>query len=222
MSFTVEDFLGRCNVLPIDKDTVSLDLEGLVELANSCVWKKVAENAEILLKDRNNKDYIIILQLRFEALFRLKMFDELTSEVITAIPQLISNPNIPESKASHIALSMKLLLAEVKFLTGRGDESLEQLYYILNDLKSNINAYDLNEAQTQFWKIRTEMNIINIYIRQRQMKLVVNRLQSLIYENSEILKEINDTRSGDEFKRQYIKSFVQLLAKFSRLLLSVI
>ena len=97
---TVEDltsiFQSDCSRQPLDPKGVSKNLGGMILLAKANMWRAVLETSSMFPFDPSNlknkqavdPDTMSALSLRFEALFRLKMFDELSSEAGKVISQL--------------------------------------------------------------------------------------------------------------------------------------
>eukprot|EP01041_Mallomonas_annulata_P001936 gene1936-3756_t len=76
------------NASPMNTDVVPQNIYGLSILAKSCMWKDVVELSSKLLREdptsTSTTEYngiSVFLKLRWEGLFHMKMFDELSSEL---------------------------------------------------------------------------------------------------------------------------------------------
>jgi hypothetical protein len=164
-----------------------------------------------------NEDSVLnrkVWQLRFEGLFRMKMYDELATEANNLLlneeskEQIEINPNI--------VVSMKLLILEVKVMTGRNQEALDQLYLIRSLLRKETDTH----GSTRFWLLQVGSHIVNAAVRLRNWKTAVNELRRLLCDvKTEIASgsEVFSTADVLSLKR----SQVVIMLRLSRILLQV-
>lgn len=106
---------------------------GLNALVTANVWSRVVPLTAKLCRNatavRNDK-LDLLFQYRFEALFRMKMYDDLLHEASnilteeeTRLQHNSSDDKIPiEWKQHNLSFSLRLLIVEVKLMTGRSQE----------------------------------------------------------------------------------------------------
>lgn len=105
-----EDFQSECSRRPVDASNVPKNLIGMKTLAKNNMWRAILEtsamfpfDAACLTNSRPiDEDVQQILSLRFEALFRLKMFDELSSEAVKIMSQLALLEDDHDATASRL------------------------------------------------------------------------------------------------------------------------
>lgn len=123
------------------------------------------------------------MKLRLESLFRLKMFDELTAEatgIILSEEQRLSTSHEDNSSSTlncDLILSLKLLVAEVKALMGRYEESMESIYCIQEMLRKHGESPSHHRIlHSDFWYWRTRCAVVNAATRQRQWRIALSEL----------------------------------------------
>lgn len=157
-------------------------------MSQSGDWRSVVDISSKLVKDSDyldseSKILSPTLQLRFEGLFRMKFFDDLSSE-ISRVLSAESQSKVADNSMSFKVVSLYVLLCEIKSLTGRGAEALEQLYK-LRSVLSTLTASDGNNcADTTFswWRIKIWNQIINVLLRQRQYHLALHEMSLILTE----------------------------------------
>jgi hypothetical protein len=195
--------------------------------------------------------------MRFEGLYRMKQFDELSAEIQSILTSNETNTIDPSdllstTSASSISLqlpppppstttttatietsllsnyinynltiSLRLLLINIKLITGRIQEALELLYIlqnwiiilIKNEIKINI-IHILN-----YWYYQIKCLIINVLIKIRNYKLACTDLNDMINEINHVyfLNAVNNIE-----KCYYNNTIIFLLLKLSRLFIQVI
>jgi hypothetical protein len=161
----------------------------------------------------NNK----VWQLRFEGLFRMKMYDELATEAnnLLAIEegkQIEVNPNI--------LVSMKLLISEVKVMTGRNQEALDQLYVTRSSLQAEVTGTHSSAYSTRFWLLQVGSHIVNAAVRLRNWKTAVNELRRLLCDVKAEIVSGNEAFSVTDVL-SLKRSQVIIMLRLSRVLLQV-
>ena len=233
----VEDFLKDCCISPGNpiKDC-SRELSIFPRMAKSNAWKNVLDLSTEMLKDYDlskvplNSDLRTLLFYRLEGLFRMKMFDELATDVGKFIsifedakrslegPAIDKNlVTIDKRICSHVIISLKVLFAEVKFSTGRGEEAVEQLYILRDILLDEASELGITKKIVTFWVLKVNSCIINMLIRQRQWKTVITHLHIL-------LLQVKNARSKAAFEAddEYLaRSEIITLCRLSRVMLQV-
>jgi len=208
---------------------------------------------KLLYDDETTPEHLFdsITCMRFEGLFRMKLFDELSAEIQSILTSNETNTIDPSdllstTSASSISLlqppttattietsllsnyinynltiSLRLLLINIKLITGRTQEALELLYIlknwivilIKNEIKINI-IHILN-----YWFYQIKCLIINVLIKVRNYKLACIDLNDMINEINHIyyIKAVNNIE-----KCFYNYTIIFLLLKLSRLFIQVI
>lgn len=211
-------------MLPIDFDTVNCTPAGIQLLARSSAWKKVVEVSECLAYDEYA--FSVTFKLRAVALFRLKMFDELSVEVSMILQKAeFDFGNCKDGNKDSIArcadkiIALQLLLIEVKTMTGRGEDAMNQLYSLQRWLGRQSEfiwppTTSANKSQVPlWWKWRIIWAIINNLVKQRQWRQSLRELQSL-------LRDIQTSRRSDmhpQHARRIITAEIIILSRMSRI-----
>ena len=206
---------------------------------------------KLLYDDETTPEHLFdsITCMRFEGLFRMKLFDELSAEIQSILTSNESNTIDPSDLLStksassisllqppttttietsllsnyinyNLTISLRLLLINIKLITGRIPEVLELLYIlknwivllIKNEIKINI-IHILN-----YWYYQIKCLIINVLIKTRNYKSACIDLNDMINEiNHEYyLKAVNNIE-----KCFYNYTIIFLLLKLSRLFIQV-
>ena len=92
----VSDFYAECSVLPIDPNILPKNLQSVITFSRNNMWRSVLDVSSLFPfdpstltnKESLHHEVLTMLSLRYEALFRLKMFDELTSEAGKVMAQV--------------------------------------------------------------------------------------------------------------------------------------
>ena len=208
------------SVIPLDCDATSLTPAGLQQLARSNAWKKIADISIHVVG--HDDPFSAAFTFRATALYRLKLFDELAHEVTRALQHqeslleqcTINDDNIlPFSSTTEKVVALHLLLIEVKSMTGRGEESLAQLY----TLETWLSGYTPRTLPViLWWKWRITWAIINNLVKQRLWRQAIRELQIL-------LADIRDTQKGAEQSAEPLLAAAEVivLCRLSRLFVQV-
>lgn len=173
----VKQFLSQCRTMPANTSSSYQGIQGLLELAAGGAWTKVVEictsNPEYQLYKSSSEDLTLHWQLRLEGMFRLKMFDEIGQDTNTILNEEDGALGSSDSH-NNISLAMRLLSCEIKIMTGRCDEAVEQLLLLRKSL-----------VEKEFpgripWDLRFQCAIVNAYIRMRQWRLAVLELRNAL------------------------------------------
>lgn len=188
-------------------------VDGLKQVAKGGDWRSVVDMSGKLVADADfdatgTDSLTASLQLRFEGLFRMKLFDDLSLEISKVLGAELkymeskTDHNEPPKQGVYKIVSLTVLLSEIKSLTGRGGEALEQLYKLRTNLKSMIDAADSRVETTSvvvyWWQVKIWNQIINILLRQRQWHLALHEL-------SQLLLEVRQLRDKDQCAEQSSK-----------------
>uniref|UniRef100_A0A7S0SYE5 Uncharacterized protein n=1 Tax=Chromulina nebulosa TaxID=96789 RepID=A0A7S0SYE5_9STRA len=240
----VNRFLSLCRTTPMDVSSITFTVSGIQLFARSHAWRQVVESSNSLI----SKDQLgltggvltLVMKLRLEGLFRLKMFDELIVEA-SKILQTEEN-RLSEIVDTHpsdpidcdLLIAMKLLLCEIKALTGQSEEALEQLYILLHTLQSTNLSYLISNALFWTWRVRSA--IVNASTRQRQWRVALTELLAMATDISTCLSECKqwkldrklDSQLDDELDKQisrlineFSKAYIVLLCRLSRAYLQI-
>lgn len=196
-------------------------------------WQSIVKLSKVLLfDDESTSEQLLksITNMRFEALFRMKLYDELIAEVqsilnnqehldsLLTVTTNDSNNNIDY----HTTISMRLLLNNIKLMTGRSQEAMDQLIILKRWLLCcNDNNNDNNNKSSTiilFWLWEVKSHIINAHIRLRNWKAATLELNDMI---NEIEIFIQDAINIQE-KANYIKALIYVMLKLAKLLLQVV
>jgi len=129
-------FLSQCRAPPLDLNHVTADVAGLTLLAQHSAWKHVVEVSARMLTTPT-ADPAFVMRLRLEGLFRVKMFDELT---VLATDILAAEEAKGPAADRGSVYGMRLLLAEIKTMTGQGEQSMQLLYMFRDELEQLLAA----------------------------------------------------------------------------------
>lgn len=162
--------------------------------------------AEADFEATGNDSLSASLQLRFEGLFRMKLFDDLSFEISKVLGSEVKYmeatvADISEKKqapAVYKIVSLSVLLCEIKSLTGRGAEALEQLYKLRTNLgmMANDSTISSDSITIQWWQMKIWNQIINVLLRQRQWHLALHELSQLLLETRQLRDQLSAEKVG--------------------------
>jgi hypothetical protein len=192
---------------------VPCDLEGLLHLEKFSAWQSIVKTSGIILSEGNVPESVLakVTGLRFEALYRMKMYDELSTE---ASSLLLSEENrmqaANDDKVNYTVLvSMRLLLNDVKLMTGRSEEAVEQLLSLKDWLASIIKDSPQN-ATAVFWLWEVKSQIVNAYARLRNWNCAIITLNGMLHELETLRLSTTNTDDNTNLLRAQILVSVQL------------
>lgn len=194
------------------------DYDGLVALAQSFFWPAVLKLSGQLLEQESTPDHLLcnITRLRFEALYRMKLYDELANEV-TAILQdeekKIAGDADPQNINYNVVVSMRLLLNDIKLMTGRSEEAVEQL----NAMKAWLESVQPATSVVLFWLWQVKCHIVNGYIRLRNWRSASLELNGMLNE----LQRRHTACTSAEDRTHLLKAQITLLTRLARMLFQV-
>ena len=197
-------FLSKCRTVPLNPESVPCSLAGLKVFAQASAWKYVVEMSGKLLAQSESPTTFglsFVLRTRFEGLFRMKMFDELTHEATKILEQEAAKSN----KNMDVVLALRLLIAEILSLTGRGEEALTELSVLKRGLGEDGGSNPL-------WLWRTKNSIVNVAIRMRLWRTAIGEMMGMLSDVGEAAKA-----GGTE----YAKAEIVLLCRLSRAMLQI-
>jgi hypothetical protein len=235
-----QDFLKKCSSQPLDLHHISEDFDGMKMLAKSGCWKEAVKLSGRLLSAPESKTNVSaanksllspLHQLRFEGLFKLKLYDDLAQEVSSilsfhnceqAINVTVSDP------VYDVVLSMKMLLIEIKMMTGHSQDALEQLYdmqrmlggrYASQSTSSHTDARGeltpslVEQDSFEYWSFQIKLHVINAFLRLRQWKSAYYALRKV---TKEVLTLLSTEGLGLADKEYLTKAMILLLTRVSR------
>lgn len=200
-----------------------------------------------LLNTHHYEDHTLrhfIYSLRFEGLFRMKLYDELTTEInllLTHQPSFDQIDNIQILQLEHY-LSLRLLLSEVKVMTGHSQEAIEE-YLSLQHWLTSLSSFYPNESM--YYHYHISCHLINTYIRNRNWKYAIRLLRDLSITVQQLIQtklqpqqasqsqeqpqeqeqsqETNEKKDKETTKEHdmILKIYIILLARMSKLLLQI-
>lgn len=123
------------------------------------------------------------------------------------------------SSSEDIIFSMRLLLADIKAMTGQGEEALQQLYALkdhLTQTSSSIASSSRTPTNHQWWLWRTRNAIVSAAIRQRQWRAAIGEITSMC----------EDTRrqacsNKPTVARSLLRAEIVLQCRLARILLQI-
>ena len=189
--------------------------------------------------DSNTSSSISIAsKLRLEGLFRLKMFDDLSFEagnILAAerIKLVLLSTDGERIQNQNRVYAMQLLLAEVKAMTGNGEDAFQELFQLRHELSEQMSSVPTSTSLSPFewWSWRVTSSIVNTAIRQRLWRIALGELTGLIKSLRErhrfnvSLGESSSSAEGPSVTKEYMLSFrrieIIVLCRLSRILLQV-
>jgi len=186
------DFLKECSYQPVDTNNFQTNIIGMKKFANMNMWKNVLELSNLipidissLLTSNLDQEKLSILSLRYESLFRLKMFDEICNDVgiilsnwDKIIPTSLQiSSDIFNRNKEDFRISLTILYSETQFMIGHGNESLGQLY-VLRLYLSKKNTKGI--SYQSIWEFKLSISIINMLIKQHQWNNAIEEIKNAI------------------------------------------
>lgn len=145
----------------------------------------------------------------------MKQYDELATEATSLLSK-------EESKMSsegdsyqfnyNITVSMRLLLNDVKIMTGRSEEALDQLLSMHKWLASLPH-----QSIVAFWLWQVKCHVVNGYIRLRNWKAATLEMNQMLNE----LQGLVQTCADAEERSNLIKAQIVISTRLARLLFQV-
>lgn len=222
---------------PLDLSSVPADINGLQILARSHAWRHLIELSSKVISGSTGSTAIAATRLRIEGLFRLKMFDELTFEAGNTLSaektKLLRNLTPEEMiQNKNKVYAMQLLLAEIKAMTGNGEDALQELYQLRKELHDQIPSEHTSSSlsQPEWWSWRVTSSIVNTAIRQRLWRTALGELTAFIKslrDRHNFNLQMSQTSSSSDFSvsEESLFSFrrleISVLCRLSRILLQV-
>lgn len=166
-------------------------------------WKQVLALTSSLLPE----DYLLVFSTdtinketftcRIEALFKLKLFDELITFTNSFLSLIENQPQPLSSRLLSLSIVLKLVICEVITMTGRGDEAVERLYSLEKQIEALSNSE--MQLQTAAWIPIIWMMHVNILIRQHQWPSALKMMQKILnYSNSRDFEIKETTRAQSQ------------------------
>ncbi len=223
------NFIYFFSVQPINLSTIPHTLEGVIKLAKEHGWQYVVEfTSKILLESPQltDQERSHLSALRYEGLFRLKMYDEMSIEITQSFldANLTLSDSFPVVESMHqldLFVSLQLLTLEVKLMSGHGQDALESLNKQFNWLENRLKNVDGSDSSLRcretYWKWHTNCHIINNYIRCRNWKSAIRAMRDLTVE----LKTLIDHSNEEKEKSDLVAAQIVLLCRSAKLLLQV-
>lgn len=201
-------------------------LEELNLLAKNSAWVHVVRFSTVALsRDTqliSSQDYFAIVLLRYEALYRLKMFDELLNEINTMMSERFSDPEknaqiVEDGNVFDIYCSLRLTKYEVCIQTGHGQIGFQELQDLQQWL-SNQPQKQPNNVRVEYWRWHIHLNFINFYTRGRNFKTALQWHRKMLSQINELL--FSTSPSSAEYV-DLSSAKIMLLCRTTRLLLQV-
>lgn len=234
IDFLADGFLKNC-VLPVERQKgvlpklseVPPSIEGLRELRNSCSWQELLKLTQQMLSDQQLQSAVLplpdrdaVLAVRFEALFRTKMFDDLQSELSREIDSF-QGRHLAE-KEFDCLFSYRLLLLEVRILSGNAGSVVEDLLAVQGELvelehgQCHGDESRKRSWHASYWRWATSLQLVNSFLRLRQWRRALLELRS-------IQRGLADESSAqhEEEKTDFCYARVALSIRLVRLLLQI-
>jgi hypothetical protein len=142
------------------------------------------------------------------------MFDELCKEVGDILEKEDQGGHDKSMDEENSSVSLRLLLAEVKAMTGRGEEALAQLYVLRFKLQGRPHG-----TFRESWSLRTTNSIVNAAIRQRMWHIAISELSSMLESIRQQYASLSV--ANIEISTQFYRAEIVLLCRLSRILLQV-
>jgi hypothetical protein len=188
-------------------------------LANNSSWQGVIKlSGKLLYEQQNVSEQIVskITGLRFEGLYHMKQYDELATEATSILAEEELKIAAAEDNTEHfnynVVVSMRLLLNDIKIMTGRSEEAIQQLMSMHKWLKTLPQ-----KSIVAFWLWQVKCHVVNGFIRLRNWKAATLEMNGMINE----LQEFVHNCVNVEEKANLVKAQIVLLARMARLLFQV-
>ena len=194
------------------------------ELCQERNWRRIVvitssiPVSEYLVKLGNDdQSFAEVFLYRVESLFKLKMFDEILTLASSLLGSIESDSNKLKSSPSsgNLIIALRLTIAEVKVMTGGGDESICTLNEIEQDLSSqsssNQSLETQQQQQQQQWLRVVRSLKVNHFIRQYQWPFAIAELSKIA---TALEKAPDSSLSSSEVKYSLITIFC-LLSRIS-------
>jgi hypothetical protein len=191
-----------------EEDSLSEEAS-LSQLVQSDRW------SDVLLRIRNKEsiDSEGLQALYFEALFRLKLYDDLCTDLgqrLSVNSTAINKITVDTIESLDQTVSLRLLLAEAKLLSGRGSEAMD-LFRSLQQWLETVTLSPTLTSRKLFWHWQVRGALCNALIRQRSWKPALRLLRTLSME----------AKNGEGEREVLAACEVLLLSRLGRLLLQV-
>lgn len=191
-------------------------------LLSNCAWQQIVdvtnEQAEgfAIQQDsvHGDRHLSFCMSARLQAMFRLKMFDELAVEVTSVLQgELVGATATENSPLTSVQLQMLLLHMECKSTTGRSEEALEELISLHAALSVPSSCSPTEVRRVFLWKWRVKSAIVNVALKHRLVKLAQTELFVM-------LQEIMSLQNSDSHNKIDLKKAeVVVRCRISRLFL---
>lgn len=192
--------------------------DGLVTLAESSSWQGVVKlSAKLLYEQENLPGHLFsrVTGLRFEGLYRMKQYDELATEATSILTEEELKMAAEGERYEfnyNTTVSMRLLLNDVKIMTGRSEEALEQLLTMHKWLDSLPQ-----QSIVSFWLWQVKCHVVNGYIRLRNWKAATLDMNQMLNQ----LQRMVQACTNPEEKSNLIKAQIVVSTRLARLLFQV-
>lgn len=217
--------------MPLDPSTVPATLDGLQVLARSHAWRHVVELSSRVADSRADCPFSLGTKLRLEGLFRLKMFDDLSFEATNLLSALrtriLRDVDSDEAvRSSNNINAMRLLISEVKTMTGNGEDAFQDMFQLRDELEKQTALDPLSAVSPSlWWTWRVTSSIINAAIRQRLWRMALGELLGFLTSLRTKHKSMADalySSSSKESVKGFRRVEIIVLCRLSRILLQVI
>ena len=217
--------------MPLDPSTVPATLDGLQVLARSHAWRHVVELSSRVADSRADCPISLGTKLRLEGLFRLKMFDDLSFEATNLLSALrtriLRDVDSDEAvRSSNNINAMRLLISEVKTMTGNGEDAFQDMFQLRDELEKQTALDPLSAVSPSlWWTWRVTSSIINAAIRQRLWRMALGELLGFLSSLRTKHKSMADalySSSSKESVKGFRRVEIIVLCRLSRILLQVI
>jgi hypothetical protein len=217
----------------VDTSVAPLSVAGLAQIAQLGDWAGVVELSGKLVGPEDysrgvHDELSLLLQLRFEAFFQLKSFDDLSVEISNVLMHLdVASKESTLSSDNRLrvyskAVSLSSLVCEIKAMTGRGAEALEVLYRMKTELmalcRHSRRNNNIEYLMYFWWYVRLWNLIVNVLLRQRQFQLALQELSAMLLE---LRLQHQEQHGVEEPSGMIWKAEAVLLCRIVRLLLQV-
>ncbi|RYG65955.1 hypothetical protein EON64_10830 [archaeon] len=180
----------------------------LVELARCSKWNQVVSLSSPLSLSGLTEDTVTTLAYRFEALFRLRQYDELLGE-LSSVQQAVGSAQ----DKLDLRCSLVLLQCEAQLLCGRSSDALCALQSLHTELESREGG---EGGRVLFWRLQCLSQRANALVRLRQWRGAVCLARDL---SLLVLREAHQLPKGEQGVVAGLQA--SLLLHLSKLLLQV-
>lgn len=218
-------FLAKCVVTPLNLTKIPKNLNGLDILVQCNAWKYCVDLLEPMITSSGDASSAsdILIKYKLQGLYRMKQFDNLLVE----ISKIIAHEEALKNNANmDTVISMKLLLADIKVLTGQGEDAMQQMYLILHwlkDIQAHPEKYSYSKSiDVDWWLWRTRGLVLSAKIWLKLWRSAYDDMIAMLNDiRSQISNSCGNGSVDDQPPITLVQAEIIMHLRISRLLLNI-